>query len=119
MIFALPKQIPAVFGGGAAPGYWPKGPLAYIEWYSCFPSAADVTHMMYTLRKPPLRSNGLPQVSIIPLAQIRQSCQLAPIFPGGTRGVVPPGWESDSVLECADSFHINNWAGMYAYQTMW
>ncbi|EPS96422.1 hypothetical protein FOMPIDRAFT_1130436 [Fomitopsis schrenkii] len=119
VIFALPKQFPAVFGGGTAPGYWPKGPLAYIEWYSRFPSAADVTHMMYTLRKPPLRSNGLPQASIVPLAQIHRTCQLAPVFPGGARGVVPPRWESDSVLDCADSFHVNNWAGMYTYQTIW
>ena len=108
-----------MFGGGAAPEYWPKGPLAYIEWYTRFLPSADATHMMYTLRKPALCGNGTPQASIIPLAQIRQSCQLSPVFPGGARGTVPPSWESDNVLDCADSFHVNNWSGMYAYQTIW
>ncbi|KAH9833134.1 uncharacterized protein C8Q71DRAFT_713152 [Rhodofomes roseus] len=119
IIFALPKTLSERFRGQTAPSWWPSGPLAYVEWYSCFASSPDPTHLMYTVSKPPLTSKGLPQGKIIPLTQIRQSCQLAPCFPDGPSGTVPDDWSSNTVLETANQFHVNNWTGLYAYQTLW
>ncbi|KAH9914845.1 uncharacterized protein B0H18DRAFT_959583 [Fomitopsis serialis] len=111
VIFALPRKLPAVQGGGPAPPWWPRGPLAYVEWYTRFAPAADPSHLMYSVKKPPSSSNGLLQGKIIPLSQIRQSCQLTPIFPGGPRGTVPDSWSSENVLEMASTFYVNNWGG--------
>ena len=74
---------------------------------------------MYSVSKPALRSDGLRHGAIIPLEQIRQSCQLIPAFPDGPRGEVPDDWTSENVLDVAHRFHLNNWAGLYAYQTLW
>ncbi|KAH9912826.1 uncharacterized protein B0H18DRAFT_889166 [Fomitopsis serialis] len=103
----------------SCPSWWPKGPLAYVEWYAPFSSAADPAHLMYTVRKSAPRADGLPHASIIPLEHITQSCQLVPSFPEGPNGVVPDNWTSDNVLDLARSFHLNNWASMYSYQTLW
>ncbi|KAH9913037.1 uncharacterized protein B0H18DRAFT_888938 [Fomitopsis serialis] len=119
VIFTLPKKFHARRGGGSAPAWWPKGPLAYVEWYTRFSGTADPTHLMYAVNRPPLRSDGLPQGKIIPVSQIRQSCQLVPAYPDRSQGVVPPDWTSENVLDKADKLFINNWASMYSYQTMW
>ncbi|KAH9914239.1 uncharacterized protein B0H18DRAFT_887376 [Fomitopsis serialis] len=119
VIFTLPRKLSAIHGGGPAPSWWPKGPLAYVEWYAPFSSAADPAHLMYTVRKSAPRADGLPHASIIPLEHITQSCQLVPSFPEGPNGVVPDNWTSDNVLDLARSFHLNNWASMYSYQTLW
>ena len=119
MIFTLPKKLSAAQGGGPAPAWWPRGPLAYVEWYTRFPGAPDPTHLMYAVSKPVLRTDGLPQGAIIPLEQIRQSCQLIPAFRDCPRGAVPTDWMSENVLDVANRFYLNNWAGIYAYQTLW
>ncbi|EPS94111.1 hypothetical protein FOMPIDRAFT_1098984, partial [Fomitopsis schrenkii] len=81
VLFKLPRILPQNQGGRPAPAWWPTGPLAYVEWYTKFaPAAADPAHLMYSVRKQPLAANGLPQGKIIPLSQIRQSCQLIPTF---------------------------------------
>ena len=112
VIFTLPKKLS---GGAAAPSFWPREPLAYVEWYTRFLTKADDSHLMYTLRKAPARTDGLPQGKIVPLSRIRQSCHLAPWFPS----TVPDAWTTDTVLDLADKFHLNNWSGLYAYQTLW
>ncbi|KAH9910236.1 uncharacterized protein B0H18DRAFT_896286, partial [Fomitopsis serialis] len=66
VIFALPRKLPAVQGGGSAPPWWPRGPLAYVEWYTRFAPAADSSHLMYSVKKPPSSSNGLPQGRLFP-----------------------------------------------------
>jgi hypothetical protein len=52
---------------------------------------------------------------ILPLSHIRQSCMLFPNFPSS----VPAHWTSDSILDHASSFYINNWLSKYSYQTIW
>lgn len=93
--------------------------MVYIEWYTRFAKSADARHLMYALNKPPLAANCLPQGMVMPLSRIRQSCQLIPAFPDGPRGTVPEEWTSDNVLDKANKFYVNNWGGMYAYQTVW
>lgn len=71
--------------------------------------------MMYTVTKPPLRANGMPPGEIIPISMIRQSCQLAPVFPSS----VPTDWTTHTVLDRAHRFLLNNLASKYSYQTIW
>ncbi|KAI0725020.1 hypothetical protein C8Q72DRAFT_786306 [Fomitopsis betulina] len=100
-----------------------QGPLVYVEWYTNLPASADPVHMMYEVRKLPLRTDGTPAGEIIPLSMIRQSCQLIPRFPKPTKecvvATVPTDWTSDSVLDKAQKFLLNNWASKYSYQTLW
>ena len=74
---------------------------------------------MYTVKKQPPAANGVPQGKIVPLSQIRQSCQLIPAFPSGARGTVPMDWTPENVLDKAAKLLLNNMAGTYAYQTLW
>ena len=118
-MFKLPRKLPQIQGGQAAPAWWPTGPLAYVEWYTKFTPTADLAHLMYTVKKQPPAANGVLQGKIVPLSQIRQSCQLIPAFPSGARGTVPMDWTSENVLDKAAKLHLNNMAGTYAYQTLW
>ena len=118
-MFKLPRRLPQIQGGQAAPAWWPTGPLAYVEWYTKFTPTADPAHLMYTVKKQPPAANGVLQGKIVPLSQIRQSCQLIPAFPRGVRGTVPMDWTSENVLDKAAKLHLNNMAGTYAYQTLW
>ncbi|EMD40221.1 hypothetical protein CERSUDRAFT_63676 [Gelatoporia subvermispora B] len=77
-IFTLPSTIHE--GIRPAPPTWPKGPLAYIEWYSPLKSTANSDSLMYTVSNMPLRPDGIPIGQVIPLTYIRQSCQLIPHF---------------------------------------
>ncbi|KAI0734795.1 hypothetical protein C8Q72DRAFT_914560 [Fomitopsis betulina] len=101
VIFKLPDTI---YEHGSlnemhAPEEWAtQGPLAYVEWYANLPASADPVHMMYEVRKLPLRTDGTPAGEIIPLSMICQSY---------------------SVLDKAQKFLLNNWASKYSYQTLW
>ena len=126
VIFTLPQTI---YAHGSlneinAPAEWKgQGPLVYVEWYANLPASADPIHMMYEVHKLPLCVDCMPAGEIIPLSMIRQSCQLIPHFPRPTRGstisTIPSDWTSDSVLDKAQRFLLNNWATKYAYQTLW
>ncbi|KAI0729567.1 hypothetical protein C8Q72DRAFT_777655 [Fomitopsis betulina] len=91
VIFKLPDTI---YEHGSlnemhAPEEWAtQGPLAYVEWYANLLDSADPVHMMYEVRKLPLRTDGTPAGEIIPLSMIRQSCQLIPRFPKPTKECV-------------------------------
>ncbi|KAI0734084.1 hypothetical protein C8Q72DRAFT_771651 [Fomitopsis betulina] len=118
VIFKLPTTLhdPCTHELLLAPTNWAaSGPLAYVEWYAKLPKNADPIHMMYTVTKPPLRSNGSPPGDIIPISMIRQSCQLCPIFPAH----IPTDWTLHNVLDRTHHFLLNNSASKYAYQTLW
>ena len=59
---------------------------------------------MYQIAKAPLRSDNTVKGSILPLANIRQTCQLFPKF--GQE--FPSDWTSDNVLDKCPTFLINN-----------
>ena len=118
VIFKLPTTLndPRTLQPLPAPANWAAaGPLAYVEWYSKLSSIADPVHMMYSVHKPPLRSNSNPVGGIVPISMIRQSCHLAPSFPEH----VPADWNTHNVLDKASRFLLNNSASKYAYQTLW
>ena len=114
VIFRLPIR---VYGNTIQ---WPgqcNETLAYIEWYTKISPVADKHHKFYTLSVPPVRNDGTKLGSIIPLSQIRQACHLVPHF--DKHLTLPRTWTSDTVLDLSTHFWLNNWASMYAYQTLW
>ena len=99
------------------PSSWHKEPLAFIEWYSLTPASTDKNQgLMYRITKTTVSSTGRVQGAIVPLCSICQSCMLSPSF---GRGAVPKDWRTDTVLDMASTFFINNWNSKYAYQTIW
>lgn len=110
VIFRLPKTLP--YGQGVP---WSTEPQAYVEWYTA-PNLTDGTHNMHSVRTVPTRGNGLVSASIVPLANIRQTCQLIPKY--GHPSADQP-FTTHDVLDKCQSFLVNNWAGLYAYQTIW
>jgi hypothetical protein len=110
VIFRLPK---VALHKKSVP--WSTEPLAYVEWYTP-QQLTDHSHKMYLIKKTEVRADGLIKGSILPLANIRQTCQLLPKF--GLPNV-DENWRTDNVLDLCHSFLINNWAGTYAYQTIW
>lgn len=84
-------------------------PLAYIEWYSKLRNP-DRNHNMYELRKvDPV------EAVVVPLVNIRQGCMLFPDFRQG----IPQDWKSETVLDQAGTFFLNNWQSKYTYQTVY
>ncbi|KAF8145351.1 hypothetical protein K438DRAFT_1630258 [Mycena galopus ATCC 62051] len=113
VLFRLPEKLDT---GMPAPPNWPKTCLAYVEWFSAFKPKHENNHNMYSISVPPRRANGFRQASIIPLTDIRQTCQL---FPNFGRNDVPDEWTTDTVLDMCPNFFVNNWASLYAYQSIW
>jgi hypothetical protein len=108
----LPHEL--VVGNGLqvpSPAIWPKDTLAYVEWYQQLQPNPDKNHGMFSVRKP-----SSMQCDIIPITNIRQTCMLIPNF-----GKDSPSkdWRSDTVLDVAPSFLLNNWQSLYAYQSLW
>jgi hypothetical protein len=125
VIFKLPETVSPFLQ--AAPS-WPKDPLAYVEWYQLSHHPGH-HHGMYTATSPQPPQSGnnsesrhsrLFQITpgaVIPLKTIRQTCQLIPLARPGESW--PPGWTSSTVLDCCNTFLLNNWSSKYAYQTIW
>jgi hypothetical protein len=107
-------RLPQVAFGVTVPQRWPGDVLAYVELYPKA-AAADATHSMCAIRRTPQGAKNW-KGKIIPLCNIRQVCQLIPAF--GTQEV-NRGWNSDSVLDESKDFYLNNWKGVYSYQTIW
>ncbi|KAJ7661849.1 hypothetical protein B0H17DRAFT_953364, partial [Mycena rosella] len=89
---------------------------AYVEWFSTFKPQHEANHDMYSISVPPRHANGMRPASIIPLTDIRQTCQL---FPNFGRADVPAHWTSDTVLDVCNKFFVNNWSSISAYQSIW
>ena len=115
VIFNLPDFIELPGGRAPLPSIIPKGPLAYVEWYTRQSPQADRNHGLYRVSKA-YDSQGKPQGAIIPLSNIRQNCMLTPVFKDADEEQT---WRADNVLDLAETFWVNNWASKYIYQTVW
>ncbi|PPQ98321.1 hypothetical protein CVT26_013630, partial [Gymnopilus dilepis] len=116
VIFTLPKRLDTVLGPRDLPSSWPRGPLAFVEWYSPLSRTAEERHgMMYRIKRQWTNQQSRRPGSIIPLGNIRQSCMLFPVFP---RDGVPQEWTSENILDLSDSFFVNKWLSRYSYQTI-
>lgn len=113
VLFHLPEKLD---NGMPVPSSWPSAYMAYVEWFTPFKPSHENNHNMFSISVPPRRANGFRQASIIPLTDIRQTCQL---FPNFGRDNVDPEWTTDTVLDKCNSFFVNNWTSLYAYQSIW
>ncbi|KAL1672289.1 hypothetical protein EV122DRAFT_224995 [Schizophyllum commune] len=119
VVFKLPRVLD-IYGPHPAPEAWPKGPLAYVEWFSPLRRAPDGVHGMFKVaRMGPSSREGVVPGAIIPLANIRQSCMLIPVYGHRLDISSQKAWTSDNVLDKCEDFLINNWQSMYTYKTMW
>ncbi|KAL1657784.1 hypothetical protein EV122DRAFT_227153, partial [Schizophyllum commune] len=119
VVFKLPRMLD-IYGPQAAPHAWPAGPLAYIEWYTPFRRGPDGVHGLYKVARMPKNSReGVVPGAIIPLANIRQSCALTPVYGGRLDISSQRAWTATNVLDSCDDFFVNNWQSPYTYKTIW
>ncbi|KAJ8521820.1 hypothetical protein ONZ45_g1539 [Pleurotus djamor] len=115
VIFKLPETLE--FPNGLqfpAPEHWPKGPLAYVEWYN-LSTVPDPQTLFYTAQQPLENTPG----AIVHLSQIRQTCMLTPKF-GHFSWTSLQGVDSENVLDFPGRpYLLNNFSSLYAYQSIW
>ena len=98
VIFQIPNTaIPKVF----LPETTVPTHLAYVEWFSALSNTPDPRHMLHKVSR--LTQHGRRCASIIPVDSILGSVHLIPRF----GHVVPPEWNSFTVLEQCASFYVN------------
>ncbi|KAK6977112.1 hypothetical protein R3P38DRAFT_2474374, partial [Favolaschia claudopus] len=108
VVFSLkPRHIQGFF----PPGRHPPKHLAYVEWFSPFPSEPEPHHLMYKLKRS--GKDGKRLASIIPLANIRRSAHLFPKF----GPVAPAEWTSSNVLDKCPTFFVNSFTDRHFYAT--
>ncbi|KAE9387633.1 hypothetical protein BT96DRAFT_837371, partial [Gymnopus androsaceus JB14] len=121
VLFCLPTQLKLIGTHTTpAPSYWPKAPLAYIEWFTVptLTAQQQKQHNMSTVQQSALQADGFHPWSIIPLTNICQSCMLSPNF-ASTATHNQASWTSYNILDSATSFFINNWVSVYTYKTIY
>lgn len=78
--------------------------LAYVEWFTRFPSRVDENSRMYHIRREVNTDNTL-LVSVLPVSLIQGSVHLYPKW-GRT---VPAEWTGENVLDRARGFLLSNY----------
>ncbi|KAL0567675.1 hypothetical protein V5O48_014322 [Marasmius crinis-equi] len=89
--------------------------LAYIEWFTRFPSRPDPVHGLYKINHSVDSSSGYRDASVVPVAYFQRSVHLYPKF----GPVVPPNWTSSTVLDDASVFYVNSFSDRHAYYTIY
>jgi hypothetical protein len=109
VIFKLPHEV----GTFPVPSFWPKEPLAYIEWYTELKSLPNSqSHLFYLVQ----RLESQPGI-VLPLSEIRQACMLAPDF--SDLPLSDPSLDTHRILDKCSNFYINNFASKLCYSTLW
>ncbi|KAI9461560.1 hypothetical protein BJY52DRAFT_1203368 [Lactarius psammicola] len=86
--------------------------LAYVQWYSPL-TDLDTNYGMFKIRpQTDLEGNWI--CSIVPVGNIRRSVHLLPKF----GPVVPAEWTSSNVLDCCDTFFVNNLTDRQIFHTL-
>lgn len=88
--------------------------LAYVEWYTAFPSQPDPNNLMYKI-SPRTDRDGNKICSIIPLSNIRRSVHLFPKW----GGAAPNEWTSSTVLDVCSTFFVNNFTDKHMYRIIY
>ena len=109
VIFQLPKlALSSIF---LSSHLAPPTNLAYVKWFSLL-STPHESHGMYQVSRS--YHNGCRLASIIPLTEVCWSVQLFPIF----GPVMPQNWQSPTVLDECQSFHINPFLDRHMYRNL-
>ncbi|KAG2136520.1 uncharacterized protein EDB93DRAFT_1303272 [Suillus bovinus] len=83
--------------------------LAYIEWFTPFPSAPDRNNGLYKLSR--LMRGGDRVASIVPVGDIVRSIHLIPKFGDSA----PREWTSETVLEDCNTFWVNSYIDRHTF----
>lgn len=111
VVFTLPRRgIPNLF----PPGVVVPQHLAYIEWFTAFPSTPEPNHGMYKISRC-LAPDGGHLASVIPVVNIRRSAHLFPRF----RSVAPREWKSSTVLDECRTFFVSSFLDRHTYATVY
>ncbi|KAI0819417.1 hypothetical protein BC628DRAFT_1514052 [Trametes gibbosa] len=87
--------------------------LAYVEWFTSFPSTPHPDHGLYKISRSLRRGDRI--ASIVPVQNIARSCQLFPDF----GAAVPRTWASSTVLEDCTSSFVNSFADRNTYKMIY
>ena len=88
--------------------------LAYVEWFTPFASLhPGRDHRVYKVSRS--IKQGKQQASVIPVALVRQSVHLIPVF----GPLAPPEWKSSSVLDLCSNFFVNPFSDCFSYSTLY
>lgn len=87
--------------------------LAYVEWYTAFPSQPDPNNLMYKV-SPRTDRDGNKICSIIPVSNIRRR-HLFPKWGGAVR----KEWTSSNVLDTCNVFFVNNFTDKHMYRIIY
>ena len=94
-------------------GRVPPRYLAYVEWFTPFPTSPDRNHLLYKISK--LQVHNKQQVSIVPVQLIRQSVHLFPKF----GPVARDEWKSTNVLDLCQTFFTNPFSDHFPYSNLY
>lgn len=86
--------------------------MAYVDWFTPFSNRPGVNHGLYKISHHIV--DGKQRSAVVPLANIRQSVHLIPVF----GPVAPLEWKSSNVLETASEFFVNPFSDRYSYSTL-
>ncbi|KAI0039140.1 hypothetical protein FA95DRAFT_1504590 [Auriscalpium vulgare] len=89
--------------------------LAYIEWFTPFPAAAEPDHLMYKVLRSYRTGTRHRAFAVIPVDNIRRSVHLFPAF----GAVAPRHWTSANVLERCDRFYVSSFLDRHNYITVY
>jgi hypothetical protein len=92
----------------------PPKHLAYVEWFTKFPSTTDANHLMYRISHSFL-PNGKCESLVIPVDNICCSVHLIPQF----GPVAPREWTVFNVLERCTTFYVNPFTDRHTYITVY
>ncbi|KAJ3884978.1 hypothetical protein GG344DRAFT_59913 [Lentinula edodes] len=110
VIFSLPE---GKLHGLLPANMTPPKYLAYVEWFSRFPSRAESYTGLYRLKKQ-FNRDGTPAASILPMETIKHSVHLYLKW-GGT---VPAAWTSENVLDKCQTFLLSPFRDTHMYFNM-
>jgi hypothetical protein len=112
-VFKLPPDSLTHWFSRLASGCVPPKYLAYVEWFTPFPTTPDQNHLLYKISK--LQICGEQQVSIVPVQLIRQSVHLFPKF----GPVAREEWKSTNVLDLCNTFFTNPFSDRFPYSNLY
>ncbi|KAH8100185.1 hypothetical protein BXZ70DRAFT_893418 [Cristinia sonorae] len=109
-VFFLPTRVHKQLFPTGSP---PSGALAYVEWFSTFPSRPHRDHKMYKISRS-YTAEGYRYATVIRISNIRRSVKLFPVF----GPVASREWTSSTVHETCTHFYVDPFLDEHTYFTL-